>query len=1181
MLYLISQVLLILVIATILGFLIGWILRKFKAARKEEELNSRLQQSELTITPIKTALSQVENEIAARDRSLNKLQKKYDDVKSRLPAAKAEVDRLSAKVGESDGSVKQLTRSLDDKDRELNRLGTELGQEKADLRKADLALNEAQGKRSVLESRLAEMKARLDDYQSTAERARTESSGLQRELNALQLELNDTKHKKDADISELKSQLAIDNAELKQARESKAEASAAAAKACQKLESVKEALAQKDTEHKLATTELEALQREIELLKSQQHTLQSYCDATSLKLETAMAERLRLSEQKNTDHSTATATIAKLETEISRLQDDLHKGTRQQKALEKEADAINAKLEKKVKALAMSEKDIQRLEQKVAILESQLENQRAQAQKTAADLQQQLSASNAARVSSEARCTELESSVQELTQKLNNKITDTKIADNQQQMLEADISALEKEVGTLDTDAKTLRAELQKSNKKHTNTIEKLRIALAEKDSASGDNANIQQQLNELQRTHKALEKEHQNTLKAADNKISDLNRELDKNALKVKTAHDEAIDSTRASESALRDKIADLNKQITELSGQLTLANREDARNQKDITALKAEISELRKEIANLKALLKKQEAAASSANTQAQSAAEINRKLENKLQRTQKQLQESIEKSDASKGDSQRTRQNLESKLKDDIANLKQQLAASSSDLKLAHSEERRSNKEIADLKSRLTGLDQELSTRAAALSKQEVLASQSSQKSQASVALNKQLEKELADTKRKLDTLKKASQKAAKEAAAKHTTTESRLKAEIDQLKARLSDSDSELKLINRDEKKHQSELAEIKATHRDLEARLTTQSAELARQESKASKYADKAQVSGDQVKQLKKQLANAQSQLAKTERDAASDLANNKSKTTAAALKLTGEIDQLKRKLATSEGELKLVSRDDKKQKAEIAELKDTIKNLDAHLAQQSEALQKRENLAAKDAAKASNAIDNNKQLKDDLADARKQLAAAERAANTSQQKLQKLKASDKSDTQWKARRAELDKLLANAIAEKTALARDLKSREKEVERLIMDAKLSTTEQRALAKEAAKNAAKLDKTESALAAEKEARAELQSDARDLMQELESLQNAEQDYLGKIEDLQLQIALTHKQKSTTMTSRIKELESMLAAEKRKASALQQPISIANETIGISTTMPKKAANTSTKRRKKKAS
>ena len=63
----------------------------------------------------------------------------------------------------------------------------------------------------------------------------------------------------------------------------------------------------------------------------------------------------------------------------------------------------------------------------------------------------------------------------------------------------------------------------------------------------------------------------------------------------------------------------------------------------------------------------------------------------------------------------------------------------------------------------------------------------------------------------------------------------------------------------------------------------------------------------------------------------------------------------------------------------------------------------------------------------------------------------------------------------------------------------------------------------------------------------------------------------------LASTRKDAGNNMMSRIKELESMLAAERRKASELH-PVSIV-ETIGVSSITPKKAANTAPAKRKRK--
>ena len=192
------------------------------------------------------------------------------------------------------------------------------------------------------------------------------------------------------------------------------------------------------------------------------------------------------------------------------------------------------------------------------------------------------------------------------------------------------------------------------------------------------------------------------------------------------------------------------------------------------------------------------------------------------------------------------------------------------------------------------------------------------------------------------------------------------------------------------------------------------------------------------------------------------------------------------------------------------------------------------------------------------------------------ATTSAEKDLQKQKASDKANKQSQQRHNELDKLLAEAVAEKKALSRDLKKRETEVERMRTDAKLTAVEQKSYAKDAAK----LERTLKSLEKEKRASAKLQQQADALQKQLTDQSFTEQDYLSQIEHLELMLASNRKDASQNMMSRIKELESMLAAERRKASELQ-PISIV-ESIGGSSIQPKKSANSTTvKRKRKKAS
>ena len=68
MLYLIFQVLQILLIATLLGVALGWVLRRFKANKAEEKLKERIRQSEAGIQPIKAALTAAESDRRPRSK---------------------------------------------------------------------------------------------------------------------------------------------------------------------------------------------------------------------------------------------------------------------------------------------------------------------------------------------------------------------------------------------------------------------------------------------------------------------------------------------------------------------------------------------------------------------------------------------------------------------------------------------------------------------------------------------------------------------------------------------------------------------------------------------------------------------------------------------------------------------------------------------------------------------------------------------------------------------------------------------------------------------------------------------------------------------------------------------------------------------------------------------------------
>jgi len=145
---------------------------------------------------------------------------------------------------------------------------------------------------------------------------------------------------------------------------------------------------------------------------------------------------------------------------------------------------------------------------------------------------------------------DLEQSISTLKDNLNNKIADTKTANNQREILSADMTALEEQVHTLDSDVESLQQELQSSRKHYQNSTSALRKTLTEKEAKFSDGGTTNKQLADLQRTHKQLQTEHINALKHADRRVTDLTRELDLSEIKIQIARDKAAATARASKA-------------------------------------------------------------------------------------------------------------------------------------------------------------------------------------------------------------------------------------------------------------------------------------------------------------------------------------------------------------------------------------------------------------------------------------------------------------------------------------------------------------------------------------------------------------------------------------------------------------------------------------------------------
>lgn len=82
MLYLISQVLLLLALASIISGLIGWLLRAFQSERREQSLTRRLRSSQRSVPSMQRALAAAHYEIDRRENDIHRLRRKIAEIDS-------------------------------------------------------------------------------------------------------------------------------------------------------------------------------------------------------------------------------------------------------------------------------------------------------------------------------------------------------------------------------------------------------------------------------------------------------------------------------------------------------------------------------------------------------------------------------------------------------------------------------------------------------------------------------------------------------------------------------------------------------------------------------------------------------------------------------------------------------------------------------------------------------------------------------------------------------------------------------------------------------------------------------------------------------------------------------------------------------------------------------------------
>ena len=100
-----SQLLLLLT-ATVAVFFIATVIRGNKARKADHGSKSRLQIFEHSVKPVKTALIQAENEVAARFHNITGLQTRFEELQTRaIKKEQTEIARLLNKITESDLSL--------------------------------------------------------------------------------------------------------------------------------------------------------------------------------------------------------------------------------------------------------------------------------------------------------------------------------------------------------------------------------------------------------------------------------------------------------------------------------------------------------------------------------------------------------------------------------------------------------------------------------------------------------------------------------------------------------------------------------------------------------------------------------------------------------------------------------------------------------------------------------------------------------------------------------------------------------------------------------------------------------------------------------------------------------------------------------------------------------------------
>jgi len=197
MFYLITQVLLLLIAASILGAILGWLLRRVGAARAESELNDKLFEAETALPPMRDALRKAERNLQNKDSSIADLQNQLwasegkigplEDLNTQVAAlqdalqsAEADhrksADELAAALNTQQHLADELRASLDGSESERSQLESAL----ADLRNQVAAANQQndalERKRQSMDDELKKLAERLEQAMQAHAKASAESA---------------------------------------------------------------------------------------------------------------------------------------------------------------------------------------------------------------------------------------------------------------------------------------------------------------------------------------------------------------------------------------------------------------------------------------------------------------------------------------------------------------------------------------------------------------------------------------------------------------------------------------------------------------------------------------------------------------------------------------------------------------------------------------------------------------------------------------------------------------------------------------------------------------------------------------------------------------------------------------------------------------------------------------------